>query len=139
MTPAAAMLRLLLGLILILNGIGTAYSGARMQLQHTHTDESAGTIVRTADTHAAKSQCNEGMEATHPAAVAEEATPASDAAGPTCCDGATCDCACSQHGSALVLVSGTGSVDSKHVSALHPLVTGHAPPALPSPIRPPIG
>lgn len=139
MTPVTAMLRLLLGLVLILNGIGTAYSGARMQLQHTPSEESAVFAVHAADTHAAKPQCHEGMEGMPPAVDAVDPRAASDNSDPACCDSGACDCVCTQHGSAVVLVSAMGPADFKHVSALHPLAAGHAAPAPPSPIRPPIG
>lgn len=138
MTPSAALLRVLLSLILILNGIGGAFAGAQMQLQHAHPDQPAVATGATANVHAGMAECDEGIKQTRPAPVAVD--PASpDEVVPACCEHMVCDCACAQHGSTMVAVSRIGLTMLGHAAALHPLTVGHAAPALPSLIRPPIG
>jgi hypothetical protein len=137
MTPSAALLHVLLSLILMLNGIGGAFAGAKMQLQHAHPDQPAATTEATADVHAGMPECDQGMEQTQPAPTAIDlASP--DQAVPACCENMVCDCACAQHGSVMVPVSRIALPTLGHASVLHALTVGHAAPALPSLIRPPI-
>jgi len=139
MTPSAALLRVLLSLVLILNGIGGAFAGAQMQMQMQHAHPGQPTVFTeaTADVHAGMPECDEGKKQTKPASIA--VNPASpDEAVPACCENMVCDCACAQHGSAMVAVSRIALPMLGHASVLHPLTVGHAAPALPSLIRPPI-
>lgn len=134
----ATLLRVLLSLILILNGIGGAFAGAQMQLQHAHPELPSVITEASADVHTDMPECDEGMQQTEPASV--EVNPASpdDEAMPACCEGMVCDCACAQHSSAMAAMSRMDPSMVVHAAALHPLVVGHAAPALPSLIRPPI-
>lgn len=137
MTPLAALLRVLLSLILILNGIGGAFAGAEMQLQHAHPKQQAIATEAAADAHAGMKECSEGGEPIEPApGAADPASP--DEAVPACCEDMAYDCACAQHGSVMTAASRIGLDMVGHAAALHPLTTGHAAPALPSLIRPPI-
>lgn len=138
MTPAATLLRLLLSLILIFNGIGGAFAGAQMQLQHAHPDQPTVTAEATANVHAGMPECDESIEQTQPAPAAIDLASSPDEAVPACCENMVCDCACAQHGSAMVTVSRIALTMHGHASALHPLTVGHVAPALPRLIRPPI-
>ena len=137
MTPSAALLRVLLSLILILNGIGGAFAGAEMQLQHAPPNQPTVATEATADVHAGMPECDQGTKQTQPAPTAIDRA-SLDQAVPACCENMVCDCACAQHGSAIVPVSRIALPMLGHASDLHPLTVGHAAPALPSLIRPPI-
>lgn len=139
MTPSAVLLRVLLSLVLILNGIGGAFAGAQMKMQHAHLDQSTVSTEAAADVHVGMPECDQGMEQTQPAPTAIDLASSPDDAVPACCENMVCDCACAQHGSAMVVVSRIGLTMLGHASALHPLTVGHFAPVLPSLIRPPIG
>ncbi|MCF8828529.1 MULTISPECIES: CopL family metal-binding regulatory protein [Xanthomonas] len=137
MTPSALLLRVLLSLVLILNGIGGAFAGAQMQMQHAHPGQPTVSTEATADVHAGMPECDQGMEQTQPAPTAVN-PPSPDEAVPACCENMSCDCACAQHGSAMVAMSRMDPTVVVRAAALHPLTVGHVAPVLPSLIRPPI-
>lgn len=138
MTLSGVLLRVLLSLVLTLNGIGGAFAGAQMQLQHAHPGQPTVSTEATADVHADMPECDQGLEQIQPVPTATDLAATPDEAVPACCENMVCDCACAQHGSAVVAVSRIGLTMLGHAAALHPLTVGHTAPVLPSLIRPPI-
>ena len=122
MTPSALLLRVLLILALVVNGIGSAVAAA-----HAHAD--------LADRHLAQAPAIDDGAPCHEQAPA----PASDRADPgNCCDGGQCACTSA---AAAALVFGADIATSAMATAVapHRLSVGHHAPALAHPIRPPIG
>ena len=118
MSPTAVLLRVLLSLALVFNGIGSAMAAVHMP---------------AAPMDAALAQAL----ASNDAAPCHEQGPAK--AKDNCCHGARCACACTL---------AAANVDARLVIALamppvalatHRLDAGHRAPALAHPIRPPIG
>jgi hypothetical protein len=120
MSPTPLLLRVLLSLALVLNGIGSAIAAVHLPAGH---DLAPATALPDA------APCHD------PAPV----TPADGGDDGTCCDGARCDCACTVAGTTVA----TGVVlpfPTRPVAlATHRLDAGHRAPALAHPIRPPIG
>ena len=126
MTKSAVLLRVLLVLALVLNGIGTAVAGV-----HAHAGPADDTLaqVLASDTVA---PCHEQTPPPSP-----EPADAGD-----CCDGARCDCACTAAGATVATVATVVllPLSTPPVAlATHRLDAGHRAPALAHPIRPPIG
>jgi len=138
------LLRVLLTLALIANGTGSVFAATRMQLESFNTHaagidpvQSEQLAVEACDEHAGMDAL--AMEANGmPSQMAGDA-PVSDDGSPDCCKPGQCMCACMLHG-----VGGMA-----RVQVMEPLIdrdttarvleTGHAAPALPHLIRPPIG
>ena len=140
MPAFSTLLRLLLSVVLVLNGIGAAGAEVRMQL---HAGPAVGESKASAIAKTASPPCHQGM-AVPTAAQAEEAAVKlagvkSKVPAPDCCKFGTCTCA--------LMYPVTGVMASAFV---HPLLyvdagvqgthaVGHRPPTLPLLIRPPIG
>ena len=140
MPAFSTLLRLLLAVVLVLNGIGAAGAEVRMQL---HAAPAGGETTAPATAKTAGPPCHQGM-AVPTAAQAEEAAVKlagvkSKVPAPDCCKFGTCTCA--------LMYPVTGVMASAFV---HPLLyvdagvqgthaVGHRPPTLPHLIRPPIG
>ncbi|WP_300616258.1 CopL family metal-binding regulatory protein [Dokdonella sp.] len=127
--------RLVLALLLVLNGIGTAAAAARMALEGGH---SAVAVATTAAEHCAPSMDAMPAAAHHGDHATTATERCGDHAKPDCCGSSACDCACAQGASTLVF---------EFLSAMPPFPRAvippapspaHAAPALPTPIRPPI-
>lgn len=130
-------LRLLLSLMLVLNGTGYAAAATQMGLSHlamdAHGRHSAqprhdaaphGDRAAAMHAHAASSDCT--MSATVPAE-------------PECCQSSQCNCDCLQHATAAlaVLFVPTSLPPQRHLA--QPRVLDRVPPLLPHLLRPPIG
>ena len=138
MAAMAILLRLLLCLGLILNGSVYAAASTQMQLNHLHTAVAAAQAAAAAA--AELPPCHEGMSMAGMDHGAPPAAPAGhDGHAPDCCQTSTCTCDCLQP--APVAAAGVAVLGSEigHASIAPPRLAGHAPPALPYPIRPPIG
>jgi hypothetical protein len=138
MTVWLTLLRVFLSVALVLNGIGGAIASTRM-----HADQAA-TVERSASSKMASTgmPCHE-----HQLAQAGEghSVPPSDPAPsgksptPDCCKSGICTCACA-HAAQVALPAFQAAVPAPdHSLAVNPLALAHAAPALPHPIRPPIG
>jgi len=139
------LLRVLLTLALVANGTGSVFAATRMQVEGfaasiAVVDAAASgtsTVTAPCDEHAAMDA--QAMEASDmPSQRAGDASVSVDGS-PDCCKAGHCMCACVLHA-----VGGMANVQ-----VMEPLIdrgttaqvleTGHAAPALPHLIRPPIG
>lgn len=135
MSRFAISLRVLLGLVLILNGIGNAVASVRM----TH----AGAVEMTAPAGAGM-DCHghdEGQADANPANGASAALTADEPSDPdpNCCESGACQCACVHHVQAAMSLPGPIDAVATQARAALPPKGGHSAPALPHLIRPPIG
>lgn len=138
------LLRALLILTLVANGVGAAQAAVRMHASH---QLAMGTAVASPADDAVSSGCHESSKSATRAApsghvgMGHSDAAASDAGAQdmSCCDGGACDCVCAQHLSGL-RVSFTEIGWSLERSATHRwTLTERASPQLAHPIRPPIG
>ncbi|MEJ7746955.1 MAG: CopL family metal-binding regulatory protein [Luteimonas sp.] len=139
------MLRLLLALVLLANGIGSAFAATRMQVEGFGA-RAAAVAMAQSDASTGAAHCDEhaGMDAvvmdasamsSHAPGDAQD----SDSDSGDCCASGFCLCACVQ----LVLAG----IENLHMlesavtrdTTAQVLSIGHAAPALPHLIRPPIG
>lgn len=78
-----------------------------------------------------------------PDAAAQAPDPATQGKGkpttPDCCKSGTCQCACMQVAHAALPAMLALAFASPHSDVSHPMPDGHADPALPHLVRPPIG
>lgn len=153
------LLRMLLCVVLVANGVGAVQAGVRMQTAH---------VVHGATTRAAVSSTVGRADACHSASAmtadAERGMPPMDHAGMghdgvhpvsdssdgplpadggtdepmDCCDGSRCQCACTQHASATFIEPVAGAPLASHVVVAVRGSSQHASPRLPHLIRPPI-
>lgn len=124
-------LRLVLALLLVLNGIGTTSAAVRGPMTGGHP--AAAAPMQAA--HCA----GDAMPAAHhgtPAAASAEACV--DHADHGCCGSSACDCACTQVASTALLPFSSRSPVFERQAIPASQSSGHAAPALPFPIRPPI-
>lgn len=129
MRTPSILLRLLLILSLILNGLSGAVAGvvlAEAPAQTMHQPSTAGD--ETGD-------CGAGHEGTTDEAPSGSCCHSPDAAG--CSDGLQCLQACAQAGLAIGQPFAIG-VQVNATRPLHPCAMGHPSPPARSPIRPPI-
>jgi hypothetical protein len=144
MSPFPLLLRILISISLILDGTGTAVSATRMLVEHAAT------------THSMPVQANVKVTATRPChqqdnrVVAAEMADAAMADMPgaaiksshrttDCCRSGDCGCACLQATPASMVALTLPRAVMNHVAIASPRNPGHASPALPHLIRPPIG
>jgi hypothetical protein len=140
MPAFSTLLRLLLSVILILNGIGTAGAEARMQL---HASSAGGQTIAPAVGKAAEPPCHQNMSVSTAAqsekSAMELAGAKSKVPAPGCCEFGTCTCAL-MYPAAGVMASAFVHPLMYSSSIIHSThVVGHRPPTLPHLIRPPIG
>lgn len=152
------LLRVLLCLVLALNGATSAVAATRMQLGHSGHPGLQATIMvasTTAAPMAAAAASDDGMpchQAQHEPARAASDSPIADdatAAGSTpatstssatdCCGSDTCTCACMHAAQAALPITTVAASVIEHSQAARWLPSAHATPALPHLIRPPIG
>lgn len=128
------LLRLLLAAALIFNGAATAVASVHMN----HMVEAA---VQPEPVAAEDSPCQQRHPATT-AAADQDATMDTDtdqAPSSDCCKSGACRCACAYHATAAILDFDFVAPIIEHAASVRPMSTGHAAPALPHLIRPPIG
>ena len=122
------ILRLLVSLCLIANGIGFAQASVRMQAMHlSHTPAVEAPIVE--EEHG----CHEEPDAS---AHADEAAGGSMAGD--CCEGSVCQCACAHHATCAMSPLVITQPDLPIAGRLPIALAGHPSPQLPHLIRPPI-
>jgi hypothetical protein len=148
MRLSPVLLRLLLMLALLANGVTGAFATTHMQVAHVAEMAAETKTVAAAHADAAKPPCHEHMPAMDDSEAASQITPPSAAldtdsgtehGSPDCCQSANCACACMQHMAATSASVHMLQVRIDHASGVRPLKMGHATPALPQLIRPPIG
>ena len=135
MSRAAILLRIVLSVALVLNGIGGSLAAAQMAVG-SQTISSA-TPVAPAVAH---SGCHEhaSMPHHHPSPAAETPSGKAPAGHSDCCGVGMCGCACAQLPSlaAIELLIDPPKLELERLSDA--LASTHAAPALPHLIRPPI-
>lgn len=126
------LLRILLCIALIANG---ATTGVPAHAGHDGMAAPAE-VAQSSVSDAGKLPCDE-----HPrGAEALPSTPAdADGAPSDCCASDACRCACMHAGHVALASVVQTAADKPHAAAMRPLSSGHAAPALPHLIRPPIG
>lgn len=132
------LLRFLLGLVLVLDGIGAAAAATQMRLQHAGVASiTASGDTRAAADHADMAPCHEQGNG-----VAVDPAKPDDQAGhatPDCCASAQCHCPCAQPAPAAPVLAFACDAVVIHVAAERAPAAGYAAPTLPHLIRPPIG
>lgn len=138
--------RVLLAVSLILNGSGFAVASAHMHMDHAASERSiAQPNVHPVAT--AQPPCGEhpqgsgSMAAGDPPgdATTNAASLMPEQESPDCCKSAACRCACVHQAQAAVPVVAFHAAAIERVSGVRPMKSGHASPAIPHLIRPPIG
>lgn len=136
MSGSAILLRVMLSVVLILNGIGSAV--ASVQTAHAGNVTMAMPVPGDAgmpcdgDHHAQ-------AEPAQADGVTVLATGQPSQPGPDCCDSGACRCACMHQAQVAVAVLLPIDAVIIHARAVLPPAAGHSTPALPHLIRPPIG
>jgi hypothetical protein len=147
MSTGSILLRLLLIAALLVNGVGNAYAATRMvEMVHAGaaTPLAAATQLDNLQSinhhNGAHDMAQSGCED----AVAVDSAPAPtppphEHDGPDCCKGNTCRCLCLHAATAVAMppVDLSQVLHPRHMIVWRSL--GHAAPALPDLIRPPIG
>ena len=141
MSLGSILLRLLLCLCLVLNG--TAAASASAHLPVPMLIDAASIAANTTSTAAIQDEPCHGHDAAA-MAVQDEAPattpePAQPKHSPDCCKSGICNCACVHIAQAGVPALRIPALALDHARSVRPLTLGHATPALPHPIRPPIG
>lgn len=132
MSRCSATLRILLSLVLVLNGIGGAMAATRMQLTTTPTQEVTAAMPDSMAGMPCHEQGAMGVGKNH-------GQPQKTPAVPDCCKGGACACACMSVAQAMLLTPSLTTPAWVHVSLTKRLSLGHVDPTLPHLIRPPIG
>ncbi len=148
MSPWSALLRVMLIVVLVLNGAGTAAASVTT-MQATMPEGTSATARATQKVSAMRAgmPCHDMAQMTAKAAPSDAAMQAPDHAArgkgkpvaPDCCKAGTCQCACVQAAQAVLPVALAFALVSPHSDVPHPMHAGHADPALPHLVRPPIG
>ncbi|WP_140908517.1 CopL family metal-binding regulatory protein [Cognatiluteimonas lumbrici] len=128
MLSPLVLFRLLLSVALVLNGIGGAMAATRMHVEQASTAEQ----VRMPASAGIPCHDEQG------AAEGDAGAPHEESPAPDCCKSGLCACACA-HVSQVPLpaLPSTELVAGRDLAVAH-MSLGHATPALPHLIRPPI-
>lgn len=141
------LLSAVLSAALILNGLGPAVAAVRMHVtQPALATQHEGMVPAGASIHAADPPCH-----AHALVATNEAKPGHTQAAmmhqghdeksklpvPDCCKSGACQCACLQHGQAVVAML-RWDLSRPALAAMRPMMALHVPPTLPRLIRPPI-
>jgi hypothetical protein len=140
----SAMMRVLLILILVLNGVGSAYASIRMGegMGRSHSSDVSAKPEQPPEPPSSCPDHHDGMAMKPAAAEKQPASPASpdDSHGSSdCCDASHCTCPCMHACAALPLLATRTPASVGRDLGVRPLSLGHPSPALPHLIRPPIG
>lgn len=129
------LLRTFLCLTLVLNGMATAAASVRMGEMTTQSD-----VAKSDHAMAAGMPCHEHQAAmgSHAMEVVAE-SPAGQPAAPDCCKSGLCQCACTAAYTVVIPMWPFWATSLNHDPIVRRLPLGHASPALPQLIRPPIG
>lgn len=145
MNPYSVLLRLLLVVVLVLNGTGTAAASVTMPAGMAGSAPTEIAVAPETAGAQAEMPCHEmAAEAVSPDMAATQASahhPSDDGqpAAPDCCKTGACHCACMQAAQAALPAMPAFGFVPPHSDVPHPMYLGHAEPALPHLVRPPIG
>ncbi|GAB3099687.1 CopL family metal-binding regulatory protein [Lysobacter terrae] len=152
MSIGSVLLRLLLSLCLVLNGTGAAAASAHMPMQHesaplgTEATTSASASADAMPCHGGHHEAAAMQSPADPMAMGhashdKASKPDHSRPGhtPDCCKSGTCRCACVHVAQVGVPAMLLPAAVPAHERSVRTLTLGHAAPALPHPIRPPIG
>lgn len=137
MAVRSKLLRVLLSIALILNGIGSGVAATRMHANQMSDADHSSSAMATSATKPCHQHQGSGNGAGHP-------SPQSDpdpgkATVPDCCASGLCACACA-HAAQVALLAPSRLLPVPSGSlVVKQLPLEHAAPALPHLIRPPIG
>jgi hypothetical protein len=136
MKPSSILLRVLLCVALVLNGIGTAMASARMLGFATVVSTEAARVIAPAQ-HA-HGGCHEhaGAMASHDEAAKPVAHHGKH--GADCCEAGLCACHCAQQAQMAFVPPVLASPQVARSASVQALSSAHLPPRLPPLIRPPI-
>ena len=137
----STLLRVLLCASLVINGSGYAVAAVQMQMHHADglTAQPAATV-----TVAPEQPCHQGSAADVVTSIQGlavepiEILAGSDTSDAGCCDSGVCSCDCAHHGQATLSAYASVAALATHADAAGIPGAGHAAPALPHLIRPPI-
>lgn len=140
MRPLPLLLHVLLSLALLANGVGAAMASAHAGCVH-----SAMVVAAAAEPPVADPPCHgdKAPEAASPMHDGKHASPLADAHGGaddcgSACENA-CDCACTAHAQAALMPPTLLLRASTRIAHAETFAYTYAAPALPHPVRPPIG
>ncbi len=102
MSRSSLLLRVLLALLLVLNGIGGAAASARMAVQHGIAGMAIAIEAAQSDRRA---PCHEGMSTPHSATAEDLASSGAHSPDADCCADGSCLCACVLHCPAVPMVA----------------------------------
>ena len=141
MPVRVVLLRLLLCVALVFNGAASAMASVQAMQMHAQMDAAAVPARAHANAMAASAMpCHHGEQAQHgPPAASGDPAKNGHPAAPDCCESNTCACACVTPIVAMVQTLALHDVPMADAGNIRPLALGHAAPALPHLIRPPIG
>lgn len=129
MAPWLILLRVLLALVLVLNGTGAAVAGIGMDLGLLEA-HAASQSAEAGEPPCHQSEASSGNDG---AVVEQEASQPTD-----CCQTGTCSCACA-HVVQMICFAGDGKIDiPSHGCVRVSAATAHAVPVLLQLIKPPI-
>lgn len=145
---APVLLRVLLCLLLVLNGTGTAVAAAQMAMQHAAPDchsmvnaTDAAAVAKPGQAamahHPAPGSATPCHDATQAVQFAEQLQSPPDDTGEGCCDSGQCACLQQVLATATLEALPAATPDSQRANRHPP--AGHVPPTLAHLIRPPIG
>lgn len=135
------LLRILLSVALIFNGAATVAASAHMNHAGMAEAVQSAKVVQAVEAQ----PCHQHDQAAsadpsgQPAVALDTGSSGSGHPTPDCCESGACRCACAHHAQAAIpdVVFNTPMIE--HADSVRPMSWGHAPPALPHLIRPPIG
>ncbi|WP_161786123.1 MULTISPECIES: CopL family metal-binding regulatory protein [Lysobacter] len=140
MSVSAIALRLLLSLVLILNGIGTANASIRM-LGAMAMPAASSSVTAAAKNGAAPCLEHHAVPPGKSGAASDASGPAPDGCAdpaPDCCESSACGCACMQSCAFAVPAVAQPMVVIARDPSIRAMSLGHPAPTLPHLIRPPI-
>lgn len=135
MSVWSLLLRMVLGVALVLNGAMGAFAATGMQMSH-HAAPGTGQAIEEA---AVETPCHQAIGTTHTSPAVDPTPEPPRHGGPDCCESASCTCICVQSVQVPPLHAVMSPAHLDHGQGVRPLSLGHSSPALPHPIRPPIG
>lgn len=142
MSASTVLLRVLLSLILVLNGIWTAHASVRLLVETTipsgkHAIGAAGDAAASHCAGHGSAMAANTHDAGHPDASATAPEPC-DPAAPDCCQSSACQCASPQVYASLIPDVSQAPLLAAHDRVTAALALAYPAPALPHLIRPPI-
>ena len=137
MSVSAIILRVVLSMVLILNGMGSV--AASVHVGHTGPKLMEAPAFEPVEMpcHGEHQDADAAGEPPSAGLVLGEGAPSQSQ--PDCCNSLGCQCACVHHGQPAVPAYAWPDASNGQASVVLPLKSGHTAPVLPHLIRPPIG